>query len=231
MNWISIIPMRAGSKGVKNKNIRLICGKPLYRYTVDFAFEAGTKKVYITTDIPEIIALPNEKNIVIAQRKNSLCHDDSQMSLVILDFLTSGVGKIINDEQTIVLLQATSPLRKKSDLLEALEIFSKSPTTNLMMAVTETKNDALKYGYVINGKFNHISEPSLCFENRQNLPKLYKPTGGFYIFKAGWYRSNKSFATRETSAHQISNNQSLDIDTIKDLKRFEAILGNGEVVN
>ena len=231
MDWISIIPMRAGSKGVKNKNIRPIFGKPLYRYAVDFALEAGTKKIYLTTDIPEIIASPDEENIIISKRKSSLCKDDTQMSSVILDFLTHGAGKTISDKQTIVLLQATSPLRKKLDLLRALELFSKSPTTDLMMAVTEAKNDSLKYGFILNGTFKHISEPSLCFENRQNLPKLFKPTGAFYIFKAGWFRSNKSFATKATNAYEISNEQSLDIDSLEDFKLFEHYLRNIGAIN
>ena len=231
MNWISVIPVRSGSKGLVNKNIRSIRGKPLYRYAVDFALEAGTKQIYITTDIKEILSSPYETSITVTERNSALCQDDTQMSYVILDFLIDGAGREIKNDETIVLLQATSPLRKKSDLMMALELFSKSKEIDLMMAVTEARNDALKYGFINNGTFKHISKPSHCFENRQNLPKLFRPTGAFYIFKAGWYRSNKSFATEATSAYEISNKESLDIDTLEDLKRFEATLDNGGILN
>jgi CMP-N-acetylneuraminic acid synthetase len=231
MNWVALIPVRAGSKGLANKNVRSVRGKPLYRYAVDFALDADAQKVYVTTDIEEILCSSNEKNIIITERNSALCQDDTQISSVILDFLIRGDGKKINDDQTIVLLQATSPLRKKSDLLKALELFLKSETTELMMAVTQAENAALKYGFVINGSFKHISEPSLCFENRQSLPKLFRPTGAFYIFKAGWYRSNKSFATKATCAYEIPSEQSLDIDSLEDIKRFEAILEKEEIVN
>ena len=60
MNWISLIPVRSGSKGIPNKNVRLVCGKPLYRHTVDFALNAGTNQIYITTDIQEILTRPKE---------------------------------------------------------------------------------------------------------------------------------------------------------------------------
>ena len=93
-----------------------------------------------------------------------------------------------------------------------------------MMAVTKTENNALKYGYVIDGHFKHIAEPHLCFENRQDLPDLFKPTGDFYIFKAGWFRSNKSLATKATGAYEIPTSQSLDIDCLADLEHFETIL-------
>ena len=231
MDWISIIPVRAGSKGLVNKNIRFIRGKQLYRYTVDFALNAGTQQVYISTDIKEILSAPYEKNITISERNSALCQDETEMSAVILDFLNHGEGKKISGDQTIVLLQATSPLRRKLDLVKALELFSKSKITDLMIAVTQAENNALKYGFVVNGSFKHISEPSLCFKNRQDLPKLFKPTGAFYIFKAGWFRTNKSFATNATSAYEIPNEHSLDIDSLEDAEHFQAIVENGEIVN
>ena len=229
MNWISLIPLRAGSKSVPNKNIRSVCGKPLYRYTVDYALDSGASHIYITTDIEEILSSPKEKNITATRRHDSLCEDDTPMSTVILDFLQSKEGLKIRKEQTIVLLQATSPLRRKKDLLKALKQFENAKMMDLMMAVTKTENHALKYGYVTNGFFKHISDPNLCFENRQKLPKLFKPTGAFYIFKAGWYLKNKSLATLSTGAYEIPQDQSLDIDSIADLKQFENILKEGRI--
>ena len=224
MNWISLIPVRSGSKGIPNKNVRLVCGKPLYRHTVDFALNAGTNQIYITTDIQEILTSPKERKIVTIKRKKNLCGDDTLISSVILDFLNGPEGMKISDDQIIVLLQVTSPLRQKVDLLKALNRFTTLSDVDLMMAVTEAENHALKYGYIVDGKFRHISEPRLCFENRQNLPKLFKPTGGFYIFKAGWYRANKSLATMSTGTYELSQRDSLDIDSFVDLERFEAIL-------
>lgn len=224
MNWISFIPVRSGSKGVSNKNIRPICGKPLYRYTVDFALDAGANQVYISTDIREILSAQPEEKITIVKRKKNQCLDDTQMSSVILDFLLSSKGMKIDDSETIVLLQATSPLRKKIDLKNALKQFSNSSNVDLLMAVTKASNNALKYGFVVEGNFKHLSEPYMCFENRQNLPNLFRPTGAFYIFKAGWYRKNKSLATNRTRAYEIPKNQSLDIDSIDDLRQFESII-------
>ena len=161
MNWISLIPVRSGSKGIPNKNVRLVCGKPLYRHTVDFALNAGTNQIYITTDIQEILTRPKERKIVAIKRKKNLCADDTLMSSVILDFLNGPEGMKISDDQIIVLLQVTSPLRQKVDLLKALNRFTTSSNVDLMMAVTEAENHALKYGYIVDGKFKHISEAFL----------------------------------------------------------------------
>ncbi len=228
MNWISIIPVRAGSKGLTNKNIRSVCGKPLYRYTVDFALNAGAKKIFISTDIEEILSLTPEENIVITKRNKKLCQDHTKMSSVILNFLQSEEGIKIDDDQTIVLLQATSPLRKQSDVQKGLSIFTESKDLDLLMGVTEADNGALKYGFVNDKTFKHISDPNLCFENRQNLPKLYKPSGSFYIFKAGWFRANKTFATNATGAIIISSEYAIDIDQLEDIEHFERVLKDGK---
>ena len=224
VNWISLIPLRAGSKSVPNKNIRSVHGKPLYKYTVDYALDTGARHIYISTDIEEILSSPKKKNITITRRDDSLCADDTPMSAVILDFLQSKEGQRIEKNETIVLLQATSPLRQKKDLLAALEQFEKATMMDLMMAVTRADNHALKYGFVTNGTFKHVSDPNLCFENRQNLPTLFRPTGAFYIFKAGWYLKNKNLATSATGAYEIAQDHSLDIDSMSDLKQFEDII-------
>ena len=224
MKWISIIPMRAGSKGLPNKNVRSILGKPLYRYSVDTALSAGTECIYISTNIAQVLSAPKEAKIKVLKRPDELCTDEAKMSAVILNLLNSRQGIEIDDNRIIVLMQPTSPLRSKTDLLSALEQFSISDNVDLLMAVTETKNTSLKYGIVDNGRFRHISTPEFCFENRQNLPKLYRPNGAFYIFKAGWYRTNKTLATISTVAYEMPNNRSLDIDSLDDVERVEEIL-------
>ena len=192
MKWVSIIPLRAGSKGLENKNIRFIQGKQLYRYTVDFALKAGTQQVYISTDIKEILSAPYEKDVLISERSSTFCQDDSKMSAVILDFLSHGDGKKIVDDQTIVLLQATSPLRRQLDLVKALELFSKSQTTNLMMAVTQVENNALKYGFVVDGTFKHISEPKLCFENSKIFQSYLSQLVPFIFLKRAGIEQTKA---------------------------------------
>ena len=224
MNWISVIPIRAGSKGIKNKNIRSVLGKPLYEYSLEAALKAGADKVFISTNIKEVLSNPFEKRVAVIKRADHLCQDNTPMSDVILDFLTRGHGANIKDDQTIVLMQATSPLRNKEDLIKALKKFSTSTKVNLMMAVTETSNNPLKYGLVRNGIFENISNPEYCFANRQYLPSLFRPTGSFYIFRAGWYRKNRCFTTTSTSAYEIPKNQSIDIDTPEDLKKFKKVL-------
>ena len=98
MKWISIIPLRAGSKGIQNKNIKPILGKPLYRYSVDSALEAGAEKIFISTNIKEVLETSFEKKVFVQRRSENLCDDDTPMSEVISDFLTNDVGAQIKND-------------------------------------------------------------------------------------------------------------------------------------
>ena len=72
MKWISVIPIRAGSKGIKNKNVRNILGKPLYRYSVEAAIEAGAEKIFISTNIEEVLRTSLEENVFVQKRYRML---------------------------------------------------------------------------------------------------------------------------------------------------------------
>jgi CMP-N-acetylneuraminic acid synthetase len=220
MGWIALIPMRKGSKGIKNKNVHFLAGIPLFQHTINAATNAKAEAIYISTDIKEILESPKQDGIFKIRRTKNLAGDEIPMADVVLDFLSEGIGADIADSKTIVLLQVTSPLRNSEDIRKALQLFEQVKG-NLVISVTDAKNDVLKYGLISGGKFQHISSPEYSFQNRQRLPKVYRPNGAIYIFKAGWFRSKKSFATPSTFAYKMPAERSVDIDTIDDFKLVE----------
>ena len=120
-NFISLVPIRAGSKGLKNKNIAKIEGIPLYLRTVNQALRI-TEKCIINTDINSILKKKKfDKNIVLFKRDKKFAEDDTNMNSVLKDLFIK--MNLIN--KVIVLLQATSPLRKDEDIKNAINIFKK----------------------------------------------------------------------------------------------------------
>ncbi len=224
MKWISLIPMRAGSKGLPNKNTIPVAGKPLYQYSVDAALSAGARRIYISTDIQKVLAKTMPKRVQVVKRQTSLCTDDTHINSVVFDFLKFGIGSKIRDEEIVVLMQPTSPIRAVKDLQNAVKKFSETNNTDLLMSVTQTDSTLLKSGLVQDGYFKPISSPQYCFENRQSLPKVCKPSGSFYVFRAGWFRTNKSFVTNSILSFEIPAERSIDIDTKKDIRKAELIL-------
>ena len=214
---ICIVPLRAGSKGLLNKNTRLIKGKPLYRYTIDQSVALGFRTI-VSTDIPEIIQ-PKDGSFEVRRRPSDLCGDTTPMVDVIIDVIeTIGI-----EARTVILLQATSPLREKIDVVACLQKFRSQPCS-LVMSCTQTSSASLKYGLRNGDTFEPINQPSFLFSNRQQLPKLLKPNGAIYVFSSSDFMENKGFPTESILFHEMPESRSVDIDDEKSLEVVRATI-------
>ena len=132
-NYIIFIPFRSGSKGLKNKNIKLVSGKPLYYWTLKIAREICVE-IYISTDYNKNILTHLSDNESFITRSDQFARDETLMSEVISDFIKS--EKIIN--KNIILLQVTSPLRVKEDILNCITRFE-SKKHDLVTTICKTE--------------------------------------------------------------------------------------------
>jgi len=210
MLWTAIIPVRNGSKGLKNKNTRLLHNKPLYAHTVDQALRAGASKVIISTDIPEILNQTHSKKVIVVKRPRKLTLDKTNINEVLSNLIKTASLKGI-----LVLLQATSPLRKTEDIKKALRLFSKNEY-RMVLTVSRVESIPLKFGMLDGNIFSPVNKPEYCFENRQNLPNLYRPNGSVYIFSVDEFCNQESLPISNLGAIEIPYERSIDIDNISD---------------
>ena len=213
---VALVPLRAGSKGVANKNVRPFGGKPLFEHAIAQGLRCcGT--CVVSTDIAQVLHRPTEKNVHLHPRPEEFARDNSPMDAVLADVIES-LGL---HTKTIVLLQATSPLRQDAIILEAIECFA-AGKYDLVMSLTQAEKSVLKCGFVKDGQFAPLSKPEHCFMNRQVLPDIYRPTGAVFVFSADWFMRQRSLTTDRIGAVIMPPQQSLDIDTAEDFKRAEA---------
>lgn len=221
IKWTAIIPARSGSKGLKNKNTKNLLGKPLYAHAVDFALECGADKVIITTDINEIIEKRFEDRVKVVRRKVELAGDITSMEEVLLDVL-----KDEDIQGTVVLLQPTSPLRKKYSMEAGLKMYN-TGMYSIVMSVNVADSAILKFGFKDeNSVFSPINNKKYCFMNRQQLPKIFKPNGAIYIFNAEKFVENNGWVLDVIGMIEMTINEGLDIDNIKDFENCERIMGH-----
>jgi CMP-N-acetylneuraminic acid synthetase len=218
VSWSAIIPLRQGSKGMPGKNINLFGGKPLYMHAVEQALLAGAKKVILSTDIPEVLEGKYDSKVIPLMRPESLCGDEVPMSPVIRHAI-----EYFQLKNTIILLQATSPLRKPENILDALKIWYRDRDLDLVISVAEFDSTILKCGTLDNGIFRPLSNPEFCFSNRQMLPKVYKPNGAIYIFDSESFLKKGSFNCGKIGVIEMSQESSMDIDSINDFEKCEEI--------
>lgn len=220
---VALIPVRAGSKGLPGKNIRPLAGRPLYLHSVEQAFGAGLDTVVISTDIPEILETPQSPGVIVHPRVAELSADETPMSMVLADVLCLSHF----DGATVVLLQATSPLRRSEDIRRAVDRFEKGDA-EVVMSVVPADPRVLKCGTIDDDRFVPLRDPRDTFRNRQDLPSVVRPDGAIYVFGASWFRDRGELVSERISALRVDPADSVDIDDIADFEFCARILEQRE---
>lgn len=216
---VAVIPIRGGSKGLPGKNLRPLLGIPLYQHAIGHARGAGAQQVVVTTDIDEVIGVDHGPDVVVHPRPNHLATDGTTMDPVLSDVLALPTF----DGAVVVLLQATSPLRRPWQIVEAVTAFNRSDA-DLVMSVCEADRTVLKYGTVEGDRFVPLRSPDDTFQNRQALPRVLRPNGAIYVFDAEWFRGHGTLSTDSIGAYEMPPADSWDIDTAADFEHCKRIL-------
>ncbi len=227
---LALIPARAGSKGIKNKNIKLLSGKELIAYSI----EAAKNSRYID----DIVVSTDGKNIAdIAIRCGAeapflrpaeLADDISKTIDVVLHAVNylSKEGRLYD---ALVLLQPTQPLRTSEDIDLALEYFFKNDMQSIA-SVSEVESHPLLIRTITEkGKLESLlNKNSTC--RRQDMPKFYCVNGAIYINKISELSNETSFNDNKIP-FIMKREHSIDIDEPLDLAIAETIIDMDTQVN
>ncbi|WP_298496528.1 MULTISPECIES: acylneuraminate cytidylyltransferase family protein [Helicobacter] len=217
---LAIIPARAGSKGIKNKNLTLLDGKPLLYYTIQAAKKAKCiDEIVLSSDGEEILEYGKSQGIQTLKRPSSLSQDDTTSDKVILHTL-----EFYPQYQNIILLQPTSPFRTTRHIEESFERFKKR-NANALISVIAIDNKILK-AFILDNQDNlkGICNDFFPFMPRQSLPTCFMSNGAIYIVKSETFRINPTFLPLNTDYYLMDKQSSLDIDCIDDLINAEQII-------
>ena len=224
-NYLLIIPARAGSKTLKNKNLINFCGKPLIYWSIKIALRAKIfDEVMVSTDSNKIknYALKFGAKTPFLRPKN-ISLDTTPMYKVIEHAIKFYKKKNIIFKN-IVLLEPTSPIRELKDIRKAINKFNKNTSRiNSLISVGEV-NEHPSISFVIkkNRLRNFIKKEKKIYR-RQSLEKVYFPYGVIYISKTKSFIKNKSFIDKSTIFYKIEKYKNIEIDDIYDFYKAEAI--------
>ena len=217
MKILAVIPARAGSKGIPNKNIRIINGKPLIYYSIDNALKSKMiTDVIVTTDSEEVKLIARQMKVNYKDRDESLCRDDVTLDAVIYDAIPKNTKW-----DYIVTMQPTSPTLKMETLDNAIEYAIKNNTDTLISALNAPH---LSWG-LKDGKLVPNYEKRL---NRQYLPPCYLETGAFVISKYNVVTENTRIG-KNVSVFEIPEDEAQDVDTFQDLRNVAETLSAPKV--
>lgn len=217
MKNIAIIPARSGSKGLKDKNIKQLNGKPLMAYTIEAAIKSALfTEVFVSTDSGEYAAIARSYGAKVPFLRSKELSSDTASNW---DVVKESMKRYAEKGQffdSIALLQPTSPLRKAEDIVKAYNLFQERDA-NAIVGVTEADHSplwciTLPEDLSLAGFFKneYVDQP------RQKLKPYFRINGAIYIVKADYFNQAKDIFESKCYAYIMSRETSIDIDTALD---------------
>ncbi len=226
-NILGIIIARKGSKGIKNKNLRIFCKKPLVYWTISEAKKSRyLDEILLSTDSKKIAQIGKKNKISVPFLRPSRLSNDKAKAIDVaihaLNFLKRK-GKLF---KYIVLLEPTSPLRDASDIDKSIKKILKFKGKSLI-SVSKCKASHPNFQF---RKFNQIIKPinnkKLLRSSRQELKDVFFIDGTIYISKVNHLYKNRAFYSNRTIFFEVPKWKSIEIDDHVDLTIAENLRRN-----
>ncbi|MDC0994023.1 acylneuraminate cytidylyltransferase [bacterium] len=210
LNILVIIPARGGSKGIPRKNLRSLAGNPLIYYPIRNALSSKHKPdIYVSSEDSEVLSISQKIGAKTIKRNNNDAEDSTTLDPVIYRAWrqVQTIEKKYYD--LVITLQPTSPLLKVESLDNAIDIIIQNQAIDTIISAV---NDTHLTWKTENGCYKPNYEKRV---NRQQLPAVYKETGGFLIT----HPKNITETSRignNVQLYILSDKESIDIDSYSD---------------
>jgi len=219
---LCLIPARGGSKGIPGKNLRLVAGKPLLAWTVEHALAVSEDlDVVVSTDDSDIADAARRAGADVPfLRPPELAQDTTPTEPVVLHALTA-LDALGRHHDTVLLLQATSPVRLPGTLDRALTQFRTEEVDSLVGVVPQAPflwwaGDPPRSDYDVDRR-----------PRRQDLDPStlrYRETGSLYVTKRWVYDERGNRLGGRIGLFVMDEVEGVDIDTDLDLAVAEQLL-------
>lgn len=209
---VALVPARAGSKGVPNKNLLLLGGRPLVSISVAAAVKSEAfSDVFISSDSMAIVDAATSAGATFTKLRNpELAKDDSGIVEVAIDFLQSEFsGTDMPD--WLALLEPTSPLRKQQDLGKMASMVRNQFESDALVTFSQARQHP-GFFHVVDEKGYVSRVTGNMIGNRQNQPKYLYPCGVAYFVRVEALMREETFYPQKTQAYLVPSVQSFEID-------------------
>ncbi len=224
MSNIAIIPARSGSKGLKDKNIKELCGKPLIAYSIEAALNSGCfDEVMVSTDSEKYAEIARQYGASVPFLRSEATSSDTASSWDMIDEVLEGYQKLGREFHTFCLLQPTSPLRTSEDIKGAYQFYEEKASFSVV-SVCEAEHSPLWCGHLPESKEfdNFIDVESM--KQRQAGGKFYRLNGAIYIVNIERFKTDRFLYQKGSYAYIMRQDQSVDIDTDIDFQFAELLM-------
>lgn len=233
MNILFTVCGRAGSKGFKNKNLKIFLGEPLVYYTLSSIdlFKKKTKEKYnidisVNTDDENLIELveATNLNVITVRRDASLGKDDTPKVSVIRNSLEESEKRNNYIYDIIVDVDITSPMRTLNDIENLVDKKVNNKNTDIVFSVVNSRRNP--YFNMVkddNGVITKVIDSK--YVARQQAPKVYDMNASLYAYSRDFLKNENVISVFDGNIDiiEMEDTAILDIDSEEDFKLMRII--------
>lgn len=226
---LALIPARAGSKRLPNKNLLPVAGKPLIAWTIEAALASGCfDRVLVSTDSEALADIAREHGAEVPFLRPAECSSDTASSMDVIRHALTWLEAESGVPETTTLLQPTSPLRTSDDIRAAFARF-RDTGADSVVSVSEAEHSPLWSNTLPDdGSLAGFLRPEVLGKRSQDLPTYYRLNGAIYIARTASLLTQRSFLGMNSYAYVMPAERAVDIDHRADLLLADILLREGE---
>ena len=228
---LGIITARGGSKSIPRKNIRLLGGKPLIQYTIDAALSTELlDHIIVSTDDPEIAQISRKLGVNVPFVRPQELSDDTAPTWKVAEHALNELDPHSLKFSSVCILQPTVPFRMPGEIDSAIQLFrEKSADTVITVSTVPIEfNPYWTFLENANGELSRSIEGQHIVTRRQDLPTAYFRTGSVYVISRDTISTTKSLFGPSIFGLKVTNDMHVNLDTMKDWEKAEALLENAD---
>ena len=227
MKILAIIPARSGSKGLKDKNIKNLCGLPLCAYTVNAAIKSGVfEEIHFSTDSQVYADIAMQYGASVPFLRDAVLASDTASSWDVVKAVIGRYKESGYNFDAVMLLQPTVPFRSAEDICNAVTLF-KEKNARAVVSVTDPSHSPLWSAPLPpDGNMQIFHERFEFLKARQALEKHYALNGAIYLTDVEHLMSRSDIYEKECYAYYMPPERSFDIDSQLDFDWCEFYLNN-----
>ena len=227
MKRICTICVRAGSKGVKNKNIRDLSGKPLIAYSILQAKHSNLfEYVAVSSDSEELLQISKQWGADYLVKRPMEMATDNAPKLPAIQHCVQEVEELAGQVFDVMVdIDATSPLRTVADIEGAVQLLENAWVSNVITGAPARHSPY--FNLVELNKDGFVRE-SKCLEKpivrRQDSPKCYDMNASIYVWKREAFFQSKIIIVEDTMLYEMPEERSIDIDSELDFEMVKFLM-------
>lgn len=225
MRNLALVPARSGSKGLPDKNIKLLNGIPLMGHTILTARKSNCfQTIHVSTDSVHYANIAKDFGADVPFLRSAEASSDASSSAMVIQEVLHRYKMVDQVFDTVTLLQPTSPLRTVEDIWNVFSLFEKMGA-NSVISVCEVEHSPLWTNTLpADRSLENFIHQEVVNCPRQNLETYYRINGACYLSKVSTFLETESWFGSKSYAYIMPQERSIDIDSAIDFKIAEVLL-------